>query len=90
MNERFGESHYTYCMAGDGCLQEGVALEALAIAGLHKLNKFILLYDQNNATLDGKTTDSSTDNIEMKFKSNSCVYDKQLMSNVFALLSLLF
>ena len=41
MNEKFGVSHYTYCMFGDGCLQEGVGLESLSIAGLYKLNKFI-------------------------------------------------
>ena len=69
MNERFGVNHYTYCMCGDGCLQEGVGLEALAVAGLHHLNKFILLFDENNATLDGNTSVSSIDNVEMKFKS---------------------
>ncbi len=69
MNVRFGVDHYTYCMVGDGCLEEGVALEALSIAGLYKLNKFILLYDKNNITLDGKLLQSSTDDIKLKFKS---------------------
>lgn len=69
MNERFGIDHFTYCMAGDGCLQEGVALEALAVAGLYNLNKFILLYDKNNITLDGELSQSSNDNVELKFKS---------------------
>jgi len=69
MNAKFGLSHYTYCMAGDGCLQEGVALEALSIAGLYKLNKFILLYDKNDITLDGKLSQSNTDNMVKKFMS---------------------
>ena len=69
MNERFGVEHYTYCMCGDGCLQEGVALEALSVAGLYHLNKFILFYDKNKVTLDADVAKSSTDNIEYKFKS---------------------
>ncbi len=69
MNERFNLSHYTYCMVGDGCLEEGVGLEALSLAGLYKLNKFILLYDKNDVTLDGRLTKSSNDDMTMKFKS---------------------
>jgi len=69
MNARFGESHYTYCIAGDGCMQEGVALEALSLAGLYNLNKFILLYDKNNVTLDGNLTQSNTDNFKQKFRA---------------------
>ncbi len=69
MNERFGESHHTYCVAGDGCLQEGVALEALSIAGLYNLNKFILLYDKNNVTLDGELSRSNTDDFKQKFRA---------------------
>ncbi len=69
MNARFNLNNYTYCMVGDGCLQEGVALEALSIAGLYNLNKFILFYDKNDVTLDGKLNFSSTDNVALKFKS---------------------
>ena len=69
MSTRFGGDHYTYCMVGDGCLQEGVAMESLSIAGLYGLNKFILLYDKNNITLDGKLDQSSVDNVAMKFKA---------------------
>lgn len=69
MRARFNLEHFTYCMAGDGCLQEGVALEALSIAGLYELNKFILFYDKNNITLDGKLKMSSNDDIALKFKS---------------------
>ncbi len=69
MNQKFSVDHHTYCLAGDGCFQEGVALEALSVAGLYKLNKFILLYDKNNITLDGKLNQSSTDDLKAKFKS---------------------
>ena len=69
MNARFHLSHYTYCMVGDGCLEEGVGLEALSIAGLYKLNKFILLYDKNDVTLDGNLNKSSMDDMKLKFKS---------------------
>lgn len=69
LNDRFGAEHYTYCMAGDGCLEEGVAMEALSVAGLYRLNKFILLYDKNNITLDGDLSMSSTDDVAMKFKA---------------------
>lgn len=69
MNKLFGVDHFTYCLCGDGCLQEGVALEALSVAGLYQLNKFILLYDKNDVTLDGGLDISSTDNLEQKFKS---------------------
>ena len=69
LNARFNLTHYTYCMVGDGCLEEGVGLEALSVAGLYKLNKFILLYDKNDVTLDGKLEKSNTDDMVMKFKS---------------------
>ena len=69
MNEQFGCGHYTYCMFGDGCLQEGVAQEALSLAGHYKLNKLIFLYDKNNVTLDGDLNKSSSENVEKKFKA---------------------
>ena len=69
LSAKFGLEHYTYCMVGDGCLEEGVALEALSIAGLYKLNKFILLYDKNDVTLDGKLKLSNTDKMVKKFQA---------------------
>lgn len=59
--------HYTYCLCGDGCLQEGVAQEAISLAGHHHLGKLILIYDANGATLDGPTNDSLSENIELRF-----------------------
>lgn len=61
--------NYVYCFLGDGCLMEGVAQEALSLAGTLKLNKLILLYDYNNMTIDGKAEIANAENIKKKFKS---------------------
>ncbi|MDB4938717.1 MAG: transketolase [Labilithrix sp.] len=44
--------HHIVCLAGDGCMQEGVALEAMEFAGHQRLDNFILIYDSNAVTLD--------------------------------------
>lgn len=62
-------NHYTYCMCGDGCLEEGISQEAINFAGLHKLNKLILLYDSNDVTLDGALKNSSDENVAMRFEA---------------------
>lgn len=61
--------NYTYCYCGDGCLEEGVALEACSLAGTLKLKKLILLYDANNITIDGKVSLANNDNVINKFKA---------------------
>ena len=57
------------CLAGDGCLMEGVSHEASSFAGHLCLNNFILLYDRNNITLDGAFSDSCSDDDIMRYKS---------------------
>ncbi|PKN89032.1 MAG: transketolase [Deltaproteobacteria bacterium HGW-Deltaproteobacteria-1] len=61
--------HYTYVMAGDGDMMEGVAAEACALAGHLRLGKLIVLYDDNKVSLAGSTGLCFTENIEMRFKS---------------------
>ncbi len=56
--------HYTWCLAGDGCLMEGISQEAIALAGHLKLNKLVLFWDNNSITIDGAVSLSdSTDQI---------------------------
>lgn len=62
-------NHYTYCLCGDGCLEEGISQEAISFAGLNKLNKLILLYDRNNVTLDGPLSQSSDEDVINRFIS---------------------
>ena len=59
--------HYTYVLCGDGCLQEGLSQEAISLAGHHKLNELILIYDCNNVTLDGGLDLSFSENVEQRF-----------------------
>ncbi len=63
-------SHYTYCLVGDGCLQEGISQEAVSFAGHQKLNKLIVFYDANDVTLDGPLSDSFSENVEARFKAS--------------------
>lgn len=61
--------HCTYVLAGDGCLQEGVAAEAASLAGHLKLGKLIVFYDDNAITIDGKTDLTFTEDVAARFKA---------------------
>jgi len=61
--------HYTYCLCGDGDIQEGITSEAASLAGTWNLGKLIVLYDSNDITIEGDTKTNFTENVPLKFKS---------------------
>lgn len=70
---RFGKKivdHYTYCIAGDGCLMEGISQEAIGIAGRHELGRLIVMWDNNNITIDGTVELSDRTNQVLRFKAS--------------------
>ena len=62
-------NYYTYVLCSDGDLMEGVSYEALSFAGAQKLDKLILLYDDNNMSIDGSLENTFNEDIELRFKS---------------------
>ena len=70
---RYGKKivdHFTYVIAGDGCLMEGVSQEAIGLAGKHKLGKLIVLWDNNNITIDGTVDMADATDQVARFKAS--------------------
>jgi len=57
------------CLAGDGCMQEGVAMEAVAFAGHQRLDNLILIYDANAVTLDAMADKTQSEDTALRFKA---------------------
>lgn len=60
---------YTYVLASDGDLQEGISYEALAFASKQKLKKLVVIIDSNNVQLDGSVDNASTEDLETRFEA---------------------
>jgi transketolase len=61
--------YHVVCLAGDGCMQEGVAMEAVEFAGHQKLDNLILIYDSNKVTLDAMAAKTQSENTALRFKA---------------------
>ncbi|MEI4194616.1 transketolase [Roseovarius sp. E0-M6] len=61
--------HYTYVIAGDGCLMEGVSQEAITLAGRQALRKLVVFWDNNNITIDGEVSLADNTDQVKRFKS---------------------
>ncbi|KAL4960217.1 transketolase family protein [Aspergillus stella-maris] len=66
-------NNHTWCMIGDACLQEGVALEAISLAGHWKLNNLTIMYDNNQITCDGSVDLTNTEDVNAKMRA--CGWD---------------
>ncbi len=72
LNARFGDAlvkHFTYVIAGDGCLMEGISQEAITLAGHWKLSQMIVLWDDNGICIDGAVSLASSEDQLKRFEA---------------------
>lgn len=67
-------NHFTYCVVGDGDLQEGICYEAMSLAGKLQLNKLIMIHDSNDYQLDSAVLDVNIENLQQRVESMNWNY----------------
>ncbi len=79
-----------YCVAGDGCMMEGISSEASSFAGHLRINNLVLIYDANNICLDGPLNECMSEDTKTRYKSygwdvyDCDGYDLERMEVIFA------
>lgn len=75
LSQKFNTDHFNlfnskvYCLAGDGCIMEGVSSEASSFAGHLNLNNLVLIYDANKVCLDGPLSECCSEDVKMRYRA---------------------
>ena len=62
-------THKVYCLCGDGDLEERISYESCSLAGHHKLDNLVVIYDSNNITIEGECEVALSENMQLRFES---------------------